>query len=544
MASWATRLSHANGFSNCGSMLSQVRLPMPDLGRLDLGQSGHRAAGVLASLSGVARSMAGSLHLQALVDVTGSEDARTGQPWVIAARSAPSSARGARHAVCPECLATDSAPYWRQCWRSTLQIECPTHRLALQGACTHCGMAALLTSRRDAPLNVCEGCYQPYAGPPERRRYWQSHERWLLRGPVGLRAVDLPVRVAVPAAWWTGVRALLGVLGRPHRARRIAGADLPERHHACVSAIADGSMSKFLDATAGDRQAQLRFIAWLTDQWPVRFVQAMKQARITANDFNHLDVPVPYWVASVVDSHLARPRYQVSDVEVESARAVLASGQNAPSKIGLKRLLGVAEGAAVDQAMGRRASRLSLSDLHRVVQLVDRRVHEATAGRDARTSWVRDAACMAVAAWSGQHFPDVCSTAAGAGADFIRTWSSLASQQSANDPRLAEVFGAFSRWMHGYVHSVRPWFEKYGTASEALFLTRFGKPYRGFGLASRLADVLREANVDDWQRGIWLLAGTHLSHAEPTCPADRASNGSLTGWESHPVTSARPNAPR
>lgn len=86
-----------------------------------------------------------------------------------------------------------------------------------------------------------------------------------------------------------------------------------------------------------------------------------------------------------------------------------------------------------------------------------------------------------------------------------------------DEQELSEVLALFSQWMHDYATSIRSRFSKFDTPSEFLFLTRFGQRYGGFGLAGRLAALLREVGVQDWERGVWLLAGVNLQEHVSHC---------------------------
>lgn len=79
----------------------------------------------------------------------------------------------------------------------------------------------------------------------------------------------------------------------------------------------------------------------------------------------------------------------------------------------------------------------------------------------------------------------------------------------------------FAQWMLLYLKGVRPRFQRLGPPSMALFLTRFGEDYKGFGVAAAFARALRHIGVTDWQRGARLLVGNALTAMQDERPDGR-----------------------
>lgn len=498
MASWAFRLAKANGFQTAGDLFSQMKICMPDLGRVDLDESGRRASALLMDLTGFEHTIVEKLQLSEILQVFGATNCRTGHPWIIDAGMSPKSPMGARHAVCPRCLAEDGVPYWRQAWRLSVATHCQRHACLLTGQCSHCGTAPLISSTRATSLRRCHECELPYA--PTQRCYFFAQDRWLAVHPLEMHSDHPNVRVAVPAAWWQGVHTLLSLVTKKHRARKLLKAVLPARYRKCVFKIATGSMPRFIDADIESRREQLHFVGWLTADWPHRFTTVMKQAGLSAVDLRHYEYPAPHWVSTVGESTLVRRSYRVNSAEVSEAIKVLSAQDRTPSKIKLKRILNITEAIAVDAALGLSATCLTGSELTRVLGLINQRVQAAPPGRAEWASWVRDAACFAVMLCKGvipRQLRDLTL------ADGLIVLGETSPDRSVTDKHL------LGEWMHTYIHRVRPSFLRQSALSDCLFLTRFGLPYGGFGLAERLAEILRDANVQDWRRGSLLLTGIY-----------------------------------
>lgn len=511
MASWVFRLAKANGFQTAGDLFSQMKMWMPDLGRVDLDESGRRASALLMDLTGFDHTVLERLQLTELLQVFGATDRRTGHPWVIDAGMDPKSSMGARHAVCPRCLAEDAAPYWRQAWRLSVITHCKRHACLLTGQCSNCGTAPLISSTRATALGRCHACDRPYG--PTRRSYFYTQDRWLAVHPLEMQSDHPNVRVAIPAAWWQGVHILLSLVTKKHRARKLLDADLPIRHRRCLSRIATGSMPRFIDADLESRRHQLHLVGWLTANWPCRFATVMKQAGLSATDLRHSEYPVPHWVSTVSESMLVRRGYRVNSAEVSEAIKVLSAQGRSPSKIELKRMLNVTEARAVDATLGLSATCLSDSELTRVLALIDQRVQAAPPGRSEWASWVRDAACFAAMLCKGLRPRQLSSLTLNDGLCMLREPPSIGSTTVSKAAAIHKRH--LAAWMQTYIHRVRPSFLRQSAPSDCLFLTRFSLPYGGFGLAERLAEILREAGVRDWRRGALLLSGTSLPRPVP-----------------------------
>jgi len=328
-----------------------------------------------------------------------------------------------------------------------------------------------------------------------------------------MRSGDPNVPVAIPAAWWQGVHLLLSLVTKKHRARKLLDADWPIRHRKCLSRIATGSMLRFIDADLESRREQLHLVGWLTAKWPHRFATVMKQAGLSATDLRHSEYAVPHWVSTVGESMLVRRSYRVNSEEVSEAIKVLSAQGKIPSKIELKRMLNVTEAIAVDAALGLSATCLSYSELTCVLGLIDQRVNAAPPGRSEWASWVRDAACFAAMLYKGLRPRQLSGLTLDDGHGMLSTAPPIGSTPVRQAAAMHKQY--LAAWMQTYIHRVRPSFLRQSSPSDCLFLTRFSLPYGGFGLAERLAEILREAGVKDWRRGALLLSGTRLQRPAP-----------------------------
>lgn len=148
LSSWLHRLSLANGIaprSFAGVLGLGERMWSP---RLDLRLPRH-AAGLLADQTGVRQEVVGAMTMSG---------------YAVAALLLP--LRDSTHRnlsswmqYCPQCLATDDAPYFRRQWRLASRVSCFAHGCGLRDRCPACraGIAAFDQGEL-VPQHFCVRC--------------------------------------------------------------------------------------------------------------------------------------------------------------------------------------------------------------------------------------------------------------------------------------------------------------------------------------------------------------------------------------------------
>lgn len=508
-ASWIFRLALENGFTASAGLFKSLRRCGGDMSRVDAGESGHQLLCRLQESTGIKHDEIRSLHQCRHLNVMGVDNHETGYPWLLRGLPGQRDQVGARHVICPSCVGADDTPYWRQIWRLSTLTRCPVHQCRLIDRCAECQHPCVLTSARQQPLDRCERCGQRYACF-KGRRYKLDAAMWLQSTPLTLDLSDLAhsLKLSSCQAWWAGVRVLISLICRARIAKRVlASGEVPSTYLPVLRGSIGAAAARFNACAIEYRHDVMRFITWLIHDWPNRFIAVMKSSGVVAADFSTLECSVPFWIADVVASQLASPRYSVSDQEVRSAAAVRAK-QGAVSKISVKRLLGVTEGIALDMLIPPKARELSDVQVTRVVQALDQEISRAPAARDEKAALLRDACCIAMAIHLQVSFTRVCQMSVEDGERVRAAWrESLARSR---DPLCDDVplIAAFARWVDRYMEAVWPRFCRYGERPDRLFLSRYGQPYGGFALGSRFAELLRRAEVKDWQLGTRLLLST------------------------------------
>ena len=495
LSSWLFRLAGANGFASYGELLDNAEIKLTPGVSLDVEPDRWGLMDTLQRMSGIPRKQLITHALDpALTAMTGSTGGISGR-WMLPSRSS-----GSRFAFCPECLRDDEKIHWRSAWRLATTTFCVVHRRLLVDACWHCGAPLLIGGSRTMSLARCENCahrLQESPSPPRVR----GVSKWRFIAPQRATHRHFPVPLVHPKLWWDGVLVLLNVLSRHRLASKLLEAQHATALVPILTRMAGGTRLSFGRESISLRHQMLGLADWLTREWPARFVRSMDRARITYGEFCTTELAVPYWLETVCKQWLDRSRYQVSVVEVRSAAEVLQRKGQLVSKIAIKRLLGVTEGKALDVFRPAMRRRLSDVELLLIARALDSDLSTCPSGRDARSALLRDACSIAAAAWLGTSLASTSELKVVQGRRLLKEWHEAAAVEGARG-QLASVFYA---WMVQYLSSGRLRFERYDQPQQALFLSRFGEPTQGFGLAARFAELLRRCDVAEWPLGARLL---------------------------------------
>lgn len=520
LGSWLLRLAHANGFRSIGALCTGERLRVRPQWAFDADISDE----TLAKVADLTLVEAGSLERLTLRDsllhLTGCSNGGRGVGgakgrWLL---TAPSSVKGVRYSMCCQCMLGDVAPFLRVHWRLSTSCWCRSHGCELLDACPYCGAALILSASRKEPVSKCESCRQDLASIRHANALVSGDDKrldaraaptalasWLTTEPMQLAAANLPVPVAFPHLWWDGVRVLLELCGRPALAKMLLRATMSECAHEALYHAAGRARMDFDRLPTGTRAGLLGVVAELTTSWPHRFVEILGQASITRSHFATTELTAPSWLARVRDEHLCRKRYSLTPKEAQGAIALLQRNFAPVSKRSVKALFGITESKALD-AIKPIQKTLTLVQLGQVVRALDHEIRITNSARDQQASALRDACCVAAATWHGISFENAAKLPLLSGTAMLHVWD----RHGPSSREQTFIVERFTHWMELYLRGVRPRFERVGINGTALFLTRFGMPYKGFGVAAIFARALREAGVEDWGRGARLLVGTPL----------------------------------
>lgn len=508
MASWLLRLAQDNGFLSIGGFLREAGLKIYDLAAIDMGAGLDQLIDTVSDLSQLPREAVSDLTLTPLLSLFEVAEEPTGHPWVL--RSSRG-VKGSMHVCCTSCLHSDKVPYWRSSWRLATTLICPIHHHRLIDSCHSCGAPIVLTRDRSASLHQCHVCLSALAGASDRP-YRRSSPSWLQTASPPISRDALPLPLADPALWWMGIRSLLFVLLSPRYARRLCNAAVPSTYLPALRLVAGSPRLDFQQHSIATRLDVLRLVVWLLDAWPTRFAAIMRQSGIGASDFLLQESYVPYWLAQVCKVELNGKRYRVSPAEVAAAADTLSSSVGPPSKIAVKRLLGISEGKALDALMPKARPALSPAEVESVMQQMDSDIQTLPSSRDEQACAIRDACCIAMMSWGRFSYRQLPDVRLSDGLLTVQQWHAGVNATAPSPPFSSSTIELFAKWGNLYVDAVRPRFSKFANECDAFFLNRYGDGYLGTSLPARIADLLERAGIEDRARGVQLLLLEHPLH--------------------------------
>lgn len=514
-ASWVLRLAHDNGYKSVGALCTGERLGIRQQNAFDAAISDQAVAAVGGLVLGDRSSLWQLTLRDPLTVLTGCPQGSGGMGatmgrWLLKQSCETS---GARYSFCCRCLATDAVPFLRRDWRLSLSCWCQSHACELTDACPACGKALVLWAGRRAAIGQCESCEYDFAkttdaAAPGANPLVATLSSW--SSDCFSQQNAPPVSVAFPHLWWDGVRILLGLCSRPPFASKLTAANFSDSSKATLDHIATHDRVDFDRQPVRVRAGLLHVVSELVESWPYRFIEIFRQAQLTRVHATTTELAAPYWLARVCDEQLNRKRYVTTKEEALAAIALLRRGTTSVSKNSIKATLGVTESKALDAMVTAPHKSLTPSQFARVARRIDDDILSTSKARDEQASALRDACCIAVAAWRGISFESSARVALDLAAELTCEWT----VHSPSNADQAFILARFTHWFDLYLHGVRPRFARSKPSNAAMFLTRFGLPYKGFGVAARFARALRKCDIEDWPRGARLLVGSGLAVSE------------------------------
>jgi hypothetical protein len=247
---------------------------------------------------------------------------------------------------CPECLASDAAPYLRLTWRLSFITVCPIHKRLLLDRCPHCGEPFNVLRQDSRGPMSCWSCgvdlgQSRCEPPPVDAETVQAEllaildQGWMDMGAYGpvhsISAFDILdhlTRLLSSGRYALALRAWIA-------AREPALALPPET----IPRAREG----VLLATRA-RSVLVPMAYWLMAAWPTRFISAALAVGLSKRDLlKRADERYPYAFAHAVDWHLTEHSGRRAEVdEVAAAKTVLrnrgqpANWQNLASLLGGK----------------------------------------------------------------------------------------------------------------------------------------------------------------------------------------------------------------
>lgn len=535
-ASWLLRLSWANGFLNGATLvaMSDPAHPAPSAATLD---TPIRRQG-LATMTGYGDELLNRIGVTEVEAALGGlVDEYPMSRWRL---RIPAAEGGKRHSknqpigVCVACLTSDEVPYWRRDWSLSVICRCPVHGKLLTDRCGACGARLVLSFYRRTDLLHCDVCGQdlndgadlepapsgPTSSPPCPTQFMAVP---------GL--APPPVDVSHEHLFWDGLWWLLSHFCAGDRARKVAElkfvpAALRDRLLNIPARLASARVLPLPERPIAERETLLALAWWVIGDWPARAILVLGANQLTMSSFavrvKDVSTSMPFWLARTIDEFLRMRPYRPNQDEVRAAAEYLIrqSGEP-PSRIQLKRILGVAESEHVAQVVPINRERFTSAHATRLLTAMERMIARTPRARCERDAALRDCVIIALCLARSETVPAV-------------TRLSISEIQGT----LRNHSGAAGAWSRRLERLTRSWLVELGftdvgsstanehaanTSTPHALKTRFRRPYLGNGVPARMVRLLREIGYGAPERGVGVVRDMRMNRE--ALPASREAPG-------------------
>ena len=248
--------------------------------------------------------------------------------------------------ACPQCLQEDDEPYFRLLWRLGFLTECPRHGVQLIDRCPACsGNLDYLQASQGAnrshqwlPLSLCPRCGMDWRQAPCVTSD-PMHCAWVRQLVAGLfegwlETDNAPILVAL---YLDGLFILQRALRSKSGGNEMLQCLLTRLE---IDEPPPDSSLPIERTSVEGRRALLRCVAYLLQDWPIRFVAECRRYNFRWNAISDQKGTTPFWLNRVGREWLDRSWYQPSQQEARSVTRILENhGLDAP-KVTVREWLG------------------------------------------------------------------------------------------------------------------------------------------------------------------------------------------------------------
>lgn len=275
--------------------------------------------------------------------------------WVLTHfRGAQNPRQRAGHSLmfCRCCLAEDAEPYFRCIWRLALSVICPLHGIYLADECPQCHSPVVPTvcdrGQRllplESPLVRCYRCgwdlREPLADDLVAEADNVVFQQKLLDALVQGSSNQLPGGACYSLLLFRGLKRLLHLLGGEGRFKRVR--ELIAFEHGLLNFPQQTTSQFHFEALrVGDRALMLSMLQTLLDEWPDRFTDLCRSARVSSSYLKNYINELPYWLYLPINDQLYDMPYSPSLMERREAKAYLTRHGDSATESAVRRLLGM-----------------------------------------------------------------------------------------------------------------------------------------------------------------------------------------------------------
>lgn len=283
-------------------------------------------------------------------------------PWILPLGIYHRTRRSYGMQFCPQCLFWDEEPYFRRRWRLAFATICDKHGNLLHDRCPQCQAPVIffrndLGHRRDFSLTdhtLCWQCGFDLRRAPVWGGDWlDAHSYIALRSLLtfldGGLAVAGQQLIEYAHLFLEMLHGVCGMLASSGNRRRFAQLQtyVSERTGVTLPAITDRAIFERLSLL--ERHRIVLSALWLLEDWPHKFVEACRQARVTWSSVVGDRTSIPYWFDSSARCLLDGSMYSPNESEArEVAKYLKRHGQRVSQRT-IARYLGATKIQAARQ---------------------------------------------------------------------------------------------------------------------------------------------------------------------------------------------------
>lgn len=251
---------------------------------------------------------------------------------------------------CPQCLNADEQPYFRRAWRLAFSVVCPKHHTVLMDACWQCGGTVSFHEgdygrrylSRVCPLVYCRHCgvdLRCHHAPPA------STEMVMFQNRLNAALFDgyhheLPGAATYSVLMFAGLHRIVRMLVSRGQAGRLRSFLQHEAGSLAMHSVS--GRGRFEELRLGDRYHVLQLAQELFPEWPTRFIDACRRARVSSAYIHDHKASLPFWLHKPVYWYLYDRYYAPTAAERMAVTAFLERRGIQPAANTVKRWLGVA----------------------------------------------------------------------------------------------------------------------------------------------------------------------------------------------------------
>ncbi|MDB5800574.1 MAG: hypothetical protein JWL63_1513 [Rhodocyclales bacterium] len=382
---------------------------------------------------------------------------------------------------CPLCLSEGREAYFRLIWRLAFVTHCPAHGVLLQQGCPACGDPVWPASGKYmarqpglwSDIDSCPRCRNAYSVAPAT---FVGNPDTVRRHLELARAAssDSTLAGGSSQAYFAGLRAICQMLVRKGNEKLAPHMPLPQ-----PVTEAGQYIEYFPSAT---RAMLIEAAAWLTDDWPHRFIMTCQSARMSKGAFHGMTSKLPEWVRAVVEQNLSKANRVLSDVEISTTVEHLRQKGRKPTKQAILRELGVTVSQTLNrkQSLRRRATR---EECLEVLAQFMKMAATAPTVRHERNTMTRDCLIFLVSMLSGKTAKQVCTLSE----TEARRTIAQADWSLSDMKRLRTQIDVLCRT---YENAAAEWCDSNPIdAAAPWFISRSGKPFSAHTVRSRVSKL-------------------------------------------------------